>query len=81
MAWIQTVDPEAADGLLRQEYDEAVRRAGRVFHVLRLSSLNPEVLRAWVAVYKAVMYGPSPLARYERELAATVVSVENRCHY
>jgi len=52
-----------------------------VANVVSLSSLNPESLAAWVGVYKAVMYGPSPLERYERELVATVVSQENNCHY
>lgn len=81
MAWIHTIDPDDAEGPLREEYDEARRRAGRVAQVLRLSSLNPAVLTRWVQLYKDVMFGPSPLARYERELVATVVSAENECHY
>ena len=81
MAWIETIPPEAAEGLLKKEYDEAVARSGGVANVVSLSSLNPESLAAWVGVYKAVMYGPSPLERYERELVATVVSQENNCHY
>ena len=81
MAWIETIPPEAAEGLLKKEYDEAVARSGGVTNVVSLSSLNPESLAAWVGVYKTVMYGPSPLERYERELVATVVSQENNCHY
>jgi uncharacterized peroxidase-related enzyme len=81
MAWIKMVAPEDASGTLRQEYDEAARRAGRVYNVIRISSLNPEALRAWVGIYKQVMYGPSSLSRAEREMVATVVSQENDCHY
>lgn len=81
MAWIHTIDPDDAEGALREEYDEARRRAGRVAHVLRLSSLHPAVLNRWVELYKEVMFGPSPLTRSERELVATVVSAENGCHY
>ncbi len=81
MAWIRTIDPDDAQGALRQEYDEAVRRAGRVSQVLRICSLNPEVLNRWVELYKEVMFGPSPLSRAERELVATVVSKENECRY
>jgi alkylhydroperoxidase family enzyme len=32
-------------------------------------------------LYKAIMFGPSELARAERELLAVVVSAANRCHY
>ena len=81
MAWIETIAPEDAEGLLKKEYDEAITRSGAVANVVSLSSLNPGALAAWVGVYKAVMYGPSPLERYERELVATVVSQENDCHY
>ena len=81
MAWIETIAPEAAEGPLKREYDEAVARSGEVANVVSLSSLNPGVLSAWLGVYKAVMYGPSALERYERELVATVVSQENECRY
>ncbi len=81
MAWIRTIAPDDADGELREEYDEAVRRSGRVAQVLRLSSLNPGALSRWVELYKHVMFGPSPLSRSERELVAVVVSAENHCHY
>ena len=81
MAWIETIAPADAGGLLKKEYDEAVARSGGVANVVSLSSLNPEALSAWVGVYKAVLHGPSPLARYERELVATVVSQENGCRY
>ena len=81
MAGIETISPDDAEGPLKKEYDEAITRAGGVANVVSLSSLNPAALSAWVGVYKAVMYGPSPLERYERELVATVVSQENNCHY
>ena len=81
MAWIETISPDDAEGPLMKEYDEAITRSGGVANVVSLSSLNPAALSAWVGVYKAVMYGPSPLERYERELVATVVSQENNCHY
>lgn len=81
MAWIETISPDDAEGPLKKEYDEAITRSGGVANVVSLSSLNPAALSAWVGVYKAVMYGPSPLERDERELVATVVSQENNCHY
>ena len=81
MAWIRTVPPEEATGPLRGLYDEAVRRAGRVYEIVRLMSPNPEVLQASIGFYVAAVRGPSPLPRAVREMIAVVVSTANRCHY
>jgi uncharacterized peroxidase-related enzyme len=82
MAWIKTVAPEEAVGLLKQIYEAAKRRAGRVYNVLRLQSPRPEVLQASVALYIEVMRSPkSPLTRAQREMIATAVSRANGCVY
>ena len=81
MAHLRLIDPDDADGLLAEEYEAAIERAGKVFNIVRSMSPNPEVLRASIEMYKAVMFGPSPLSRQERELLATVVSGENECYY
>ena len=81
IAHLRLIDPEDADGLLAEEYDAAVVRAGKVYNIVRSMSLNPAVLRASMEMYKAIMFGPSGLTRQERELLATVVSAENECFY
>ncbi|MEM7586443.1 MAG: carboxymuconolactone decarboxylase family protein [Acidobacteriota bacterium] len=82
MAWIKTVSPEAAEGLLARLYAAAVKRAGKVFNVIRLQSLRPETLRASTQLYTEVMHSErSPLTRAQREMIATVVSRANSCHY
>ncbi len=81
MAWIKTIEPEEATGELKVEYDEAVRRAGKVFNILKVQSLNARALKASMEMYLATMYGPSGLSRAEREMLATVVSWANRCFY
>ena len=81
MAWIQTVDPDDASGPLKALYARAFDRAGRLWNILRLQSLNPEVLQASTAFYLALMYGASPLSRGRREMLAVVVSRTNGCHY
>jgi alkylhydroperoxidase family enzyme len=78
---IRLIDPEDATGLLKEEYDAAVARAGKVFNIVRSMSPSPQTLRASMGLYKAIMFGPSPLSRQERELLATVVSSKNDCHY
>ncbi len=81
MAWIKTVEPAEAEGLLKKEYDQAVERAGKVFNILKIQSLNPRTLHASMELYLATMHGPSELSRAERELVATVVSQVNGCFY
>ena len=46
MAWITTVEPDEATGELKTEYDAAVRRAGKVFNILKVQGLNPAALHA-----------------------------------
>ena len=81
MAYLRLTYEDAADGLLKEEYDAAVERAGKVFNILKAMSLNPPVLRAAMELCKAIMFGESELSRRERELLATVTSSEQSCHY
>jgi uncharacterized peroxidase-related enzyme len=81
MAWIKTVDPEDASGEIKAEYDRALQRAGKIFNIVRIQSLNPQTLRASIDLYLATMHAPSGLSRAERELLGTVVSWANHCFY
>ena len=81
MAWIRQIPITEASGLLKEEFDKAMRRAGRLWHIVNVMSLNPAVLKASIEQYLAIMYGPSPLSRLQRELLATVVSAELECFY
>jgi alkylhydroperoxidase family enzyme len=81
MAYIDLVPVEAATGKLKQIYDAAIARAGKVFNIVRTMSPNPPVLEASMGLYMQVMKGPSGLSRRERELVATVVSRANDCFY
>ncbi|MGD1154421.1 MAG: carboxymuconolactone decarboxylase family protein [Terriglobia bacterium] len=81
MAWIKVVEPVEATGELKQEYDAAVKRAGKVFNILKVQSLNPAALQASMQMYRTTMFGPSGLSRVEREMLATVVSWANHCFY
>ncbi len=81
MPWIEQVPVEQATGLLKKLYDDAVKRAGRVWNIVRIMSINPPLLRDSIRFYVAAMFGDSPLTRVQRELLATVVSAELDCHY
>jgi alkylhydroperoxidase family enzyme len=82
MAWIRTIDADAATGRLKQIYDAALARAGRVFGILRVQSLDPAILDASLGLYFATTTHPrSPLPRWFRELIAARVSALNDCFY
>ena len=81
MAHLRLIDVEEATGPLKEEYDAAVERAGKVFNIVKSMSLRPGVLKRSMELYKGIMFGPSGLSRQERELLAVVVSRQNDCHY
>ena len=68
MPHIRLIEADEATGALAEEYAAAVERAGKVFNIVKAMCL-------------AIMFGPSPLSRAERELLAVVVSNANDCHY
>ncbi|MBN2490405.1 MAG: carboxymuconolactone decarboxylase family protein [Planctomycetes bacterium] len=80
--WIRWIEDEEATGPLRRLYREAIARAGRVFHIVRIMSLRPQTLRTSMGLYQSVMHAESArLGRAEREMIAVVVSRTNGCHY
>ena len=81
MAWIKLVEEADASGLLARIYDAAIKRAGKVFEILKVQSNNPPALKASLDMYTATMMGKSPLSRAQREMLAVVVSRANECHY
>jgi uncharacterized peroxidase-related enzyme len=81
MPHLRLIGENEASGELKEEYDAAVQRAGKVFQIVKAMSLRPGVLKRSLALYQAIMFGPSELSRAERELLAVVVSRANDCHY
>jgi len=81
VAHLHLIDVEEATGLLKEEYDAAVGRAGKVFNIVKSMSLRAGVLQRSMELYKGIMFGASGLSRQERELLAVVVSRQNECHY
>jgi alkylhydroperoxidase family enzyme len=79
--FIRLIEPDDAAGAVAREYDDAVRRAGKVFNIVKAMSPNAAVMRRSMQLYAEIMHGPSELTRIERELLAVVVSRANDCHY
>jgi alkylhydroperoxidase family enzyme len=82
IAWITTVDEgDASDDLAAAYRECADSTAGRVANIMKIHSLNPRSMLDHRALYRTLMYGPSPLKRYQREMIGTVASALSHCHY
>ena len=81
MPWIRQIPIEEAKGLLKQEFDKAMERAGRVWKIVHIMSQNPRAMDASMKFYGAIMFGASPLTRWQREMLAVVTSKANDCFY
>lgn len=82
MAWIEKVDEDKAEGKLKEVYEKITGRgSSKVAHILKVHSLNPQVLEDHLNLYKTIMFAGSNISRKQREMVATVVSAINDCHY
>ena len=81
MPWIRVVSDDEATGDIARQFEAARKRAGKVYNIVRIMSPNPQSLDASMAMYRAIMFGASPLSRAHREMLAVVVSKANLCDY
>jgi len=81
MAYIHTIAYDEADDKLKKVYDQIIKSRGKLAEVHKIQSLNPEALVTHMALYMSIMFGKSPLKRYQREMMAVVVSAKNKCEY
>ncbi len=81
MAYIRTIEPEEAEGQLKEVYDDILKKRGKLAEVHKLQSLNPQSIVDHMDLYMTVMFGSSPLKRAQREMMAVVVSNVNDCVY
>lgn len=81
MPYIDVVQPENADGYLKEIYDGLVKSRGKVAEVHKIQSLNPESIVNHMDLYMTIMFGQSPLKRVHREMMAVIVSISNKCEY
>lgn len=81
MPYIQQIPIDKASGLLKKELEKAIKRAGRIWNIVQIMSLNGRVMQASMQMYGAAMFADSPLSRQQREMLAVVVSKANHCVY
>lgn len=81
MPYIDEIDPADAVGITAEEYEAAMRRAGRIWHIVSIMSQNGAAMRDSMRLYGTLMFGQSPLSRAQREMIAVVTSQVNECVY
>ena len=74
-------DDSTAGPELAREYAAAREREGHVMAILRAMGPRAEVVRAFLELTDAVLYGPAELGSRERELLALATSEANGADY
>ncbi|MBI4539185.1 MAG: carboxymuconolactone decarboxylase family protein [Gemmatimonadetes bacterium] len=80
-AWIETIPPADAKGVLADVYARIAGTSGYVANILRSLSLHPEALRDHYSLYRTLMFSGGALSGVERESIAVTVSSANGCAY
>jgi uncharacterized peroxidase-related enzyme len=81
MAFIDIIEPAEAEGELKEIYEHLKESRGKIAEVHKIQSLNPESISRHMDLYMTLLFGKSPLKRYQREMMAVVVSAANKCEY
>lgn len=81
MAFIKYIPYDDASDELKALYEKYGGKSKIPANIVRIAGLNPKALAAHIDLYKAIMFGKSPLSRDQREMIAVVVSAINECHY
>ncbi|MBO3700451.1 peroxidase-related enzyme [Roseivirga sp. E12] len=81
MAFIKVIEHQEAEGELKEVYDHLLETRGKLAEVHKIQSLNPRSIMNHMDLYMTIMFGKSPLKRYQREMIAVVVSAANDCEY
>lgn len=81
MARIKLLEENAAEGKIKEAYDNLQKDMGFVPNVMKLVARREELFRPWMRYIQALMFSPSDLPQDMKEKIASVVSGTNRCDY
>lgn len=81
MPYIDVIQPEYAEGELKEIYNDLAKSRGKIAEVHKIQSLNPASIVNHMDLYMTIMFGKSPLRRVHREMMAVIVSISNKCQY
>ena len=82
MSYIREIEPEEAEGELKEVYRRIVDvRGGRLSPVTRVMSLHPKGMEAVFKTGDVVAHGSSTLGGRREEMIATLISNVNNCDF
>jgi AhpD family alkylhydroperoxidase len=81
VAPLRLPDDGSASPALAAEYAAAREREGQVMAILRALGPRAELVRGFLELSDAALYGPAALGRRERELLAVATSQANGAEY
>lgn len=81
MPYIKVIQKDEAEDRLKEIYEDLIAKRGKLAEIHKIQSLNPESIVNHMDLYMTIMFGKSPLKRYQREMIAVVVSAANNCDY
>ena len=81
MAFIDYITYDKASDKLKELYERYGGKSKTPANIVRVSSVNPDVMKNHIDLYRSIMIQKSELTRHQREMIATVVSAINKCHY
>jgi uncharacterized peroxidase-related enzyme len=82
VTWIETIEPEDAEGKIADLYQRVRNTDGGVDNILQAHSLRPSTLEGHMSLYKAVLHHPAnQLPAWFREALGVFVSQLNKCQY
>ena len=82
IAWIGTIEPEDAGGLLKELYEQVTTPHGTVDNVMKAHSLRPHTMGGHLALYRSVLHNEdNVLPFWFLETVAVYTSLTNKCDY
>lgn len=63
---VEVIQPENAEGQLKESYDDLIKSRGKIAEVHKIQSLNPASIVNHMNLYMTIMFGQSPLKRVHR---------------
>ena len=82
MSWIKCIEPEQAEGKLRQLYERVSHPEHGIDNILLVHSLRPHTLLGHMTLYKNVLHHrDNVLPKWYLEAIGVYVSILNGCSY
>jgi len=81
MAFIKVIDVLAAEGKLKEVYEDISKARGKLSNIMKVHSLLPDTMLKHLELYMSIMFSKSNLTREEKEVLAVIVSKNNKCDY